>query len=46
MKAQRQLLAIVDNRGRIHNWPAIRKQPFWHEAMALCSQATPPACLN
>jgi len=22
MKAQRQLLAIVDNHGRIHNWPA------------------------
>jgi len=45
-KAQRQLLAIVDSRGRIHNWPAIRKQPFWRDAVALCSHSTPPGYLD
>ena len=45
-KAQRQLLAIVDSRGRIHNWPAIRKQPFWRDAVALCSHVTPPVYLD
>jgi len=45
-KAQSQLLAIVDSRGRIHNWPAIRKLPFWRDAVALCSHSTPPAYLH
>lgn len=45
-KTHRQLLAIVDSRGRINNWPAIRKQPFWRDAVALCSHATPAGYLK
>jgi 2,5-diamino-6-(ribosylamino)-4(3H)-pyrimidinone 5'-phosphate reductase len=37
----RQLLAVVDGQGRIQNWMAIRKQPWWRQAIALCSAATP-----
>lgn len=39
-------LVIVDSRGRIKNWRMIQAQPFWREAVALCSQATPRAYLD
>lgn len=42
----RQLLAVVDSRGRIHNWPAIRRQPWWRDALALVSHATPRGYLD
>jgi len=42
----RQLLVIVDSRGRIRNWPVIRYQPYWRDAMALCSHATPRSYLD
>ncbi len=45
-KEQRQLLAVVDSRGRIHNWPVIRKQPFWRDVIVMCSKTTPPAYLD
>jgi 2,5-diamino-6-(ribosylamino)-4(3H)-pyrimidinone 5'-phosphate reductase len=38
-------LVIADSRGRIENWRTIQAQPYWREAVALCSQATPPAYL-
>jgi 2,5-diamino-6-(ribosylamino)-4(3H)-pyrimidinone 5'-phosphate reductase len=37
----RQLLAVVDSQGRISNWPVLRHQPWWRDAIALCSSATP-----
>jgi 2,5-diamino-6-(ribosylamino)-4(3H)-pyrimidinone 5'-phosphate reductase len=42
----RQLLAVVDSQGRIQNWPAIRQQPWWRKAIALCSAATPKRYLE
>ncbi len=43
---ERQLLFIVDSRGRIGNWPAIRSQPWWRDAVALCSESTPGSYLD
>lgn len=37
----RQLLVVVDSQGRISNWPALRRQPWWRDAIALCSDTTP-----
>jgi 2,5-diamino-6-(ribosylamino)-4(3H)-pyrimidinone 5'-phosphate reductase len=42
----RQLLVVVDSRGRIRNWAALRRQPYWRDAMALCSQSTPQEYLD
>jgi 2,5-diamino-6-(ribosylamino)-4(3H)-pyrimidinone 5'-phosphate reductase len=42
----RQLLSIVDSRGRIQNWHVIRKQPWWRDAITLCSEATPKSYLD
>jgi 2,5-diamino-6-(ribosylamino)-4(3H)-pyrimidinone 5'-phosphate reductase len=42
----RPLLVVVDSRGRIRNWPRIRTEPYWRDAMALCSRATPTAYLD
>ncbi|MBN1148147.1 MAG: RibD family protein [Anaerolineales bacterium] len=42
----RQILAVVDSRGRIHNWRTIREQPYWGEVVVLCSQATPRAYIE
>jgi len=41
-----QLLAVVDSRGRIRNWATLRRQPYWRDAMALCSYATPQDYLD
>lgn len=38
----RQLLVVVDSRGRLRNWHLIKKQPWWRDAIALCSEATDP----
>jgi 2,5-diamino-6-(ribosylamino)-4(3H)-pyrimidinone 5'-phosphate reductase len=38
----RSLLAIVDSRGRVDCWAALRRASHWRERMvALCSRATP-----
>lgn len=37
----RALLVVPDSRGRIHNWPQIRREPWWRDVVVLCSQATP-----
>lgn len=39
-------LVVVDSRGQIHNWRQIQAQPFWQQAVALCSQATPQSYLR
>lgn len=41
-----QLLFIVDSLGRVGNWSAIRAQPYWRDAVALCSKATPEVYLE
>ena len=43
----RPLLAVVDGRGRVRTWDALRQAPHWRDRMvALCSQATPPGYLD
>lgn len=37
----RALLVVPDSRGRIDNWPQIRREPWWRDVVVLCSQATP-----
>ena len=37
----RALLVVPDSRGRIHNWPRIRREPWWRDVVVLCSQTTP-----
>ena len=37
----RSVMAIVDSKGRVRNWGAIKKQPFWKTPVALCSRSTP-----
>jgi 2,5-diamino-6-(ribosylamino)-4(3H)-pyrimidinone 5'-phosphate reductase len=40
--AKGPLLAITDSRGRLRSWDWIRaQQPFWRDAVALVSEATP-----
>jgi 2,5-diamino-6-(ribosylamino)-4(3H)-pyrimidinone 5'-phosphate reductase len=42
----RQLLVVVDSRGRIRNWPVIRNQPYWRDVIVLCSRSTPQEYLD
>jgi len=42
----RQLLVVVDSRGRIGNWSVVRNQPYWRDVVVLCSGATPQAYLD
>lgn len=42
----RQLLVVVDSRGRIENWGVIRDQPYWRDVVVLCSRSTPQACID
>jgi 2,5-diamino-6-(ribosylamino)-4(3H)-pyrimidinone 5'-phosphate reductase len=37
----RQLLVVVDSRGRIKDWSVLRNQPYWRDVVVLCSNATP-----
>jgi 2,5-diamino-6-(ribosylamino)-4(3H)-pyrimidinone 5'-phosphate reductase len=37
----RALLVVPDSRGRIQNWPQIRREPWWRDVVVLCSHATP-----
>jgi len=38
---ERTIMTIVDSQGRVRNWSALKKQPFWHSVLALCSESTP-----
>jgi 2,5-diamino-6-(ribosylamino)-4(3H)-pyrimidinone 5'-phosphate reductase len=42
----RQLLVVVDSRGRIKDWSVLRNQPYWRDVVVLCSQATPQEHLD
>jgi 2,5-diamino-6-(ribosylamino)-4(3H)-pyrimidinone 5'-phosphate reductase len=37
----RPLLVIPDSRGRLRIWQQLRKEPYWRDAVALCSESTP-----
>jgi 2,5-diamino-6-(ribosylamino)-4(3H)-pyrimidinone 5'-phosphate reductase len=41
-----QLLVVIDSRGRVRNWATILRQPYWRDAIALCSQSTPQEYLD
>jgi 2,5-diamino-6-(ribosylamino)-4(3H)-pyrimidinone 5'-phosphate reductase len=44
---RRPLLAVVDSRGRVRTWAALRQAPHWRDRMvALCSRATPADYLD
>lgn len=42
----RQLLVVVDSRGRIENWGVIRNQPYWRDVVVLCSLSTPQGYID
>lgn len=43
----RSLLVVVDSRGRVRCWDALRKAPYWSDRMvALCSRSTPADYLD
>lgn len=42
----RSVMVIVDSKGRVRNWSAIKKQPFWKTPVALCSRSTPEEYLE
>jgi 2,5-diamino-6-(ribosylamino)-4(3H)-pyrimidinone 5'-phosphate reductase len=42
----RPLLVVVDSRGRFRHWQRIRKEPYWRDAIALCSHSTPKTYLS
>ena len=42
----RSIMAIVDSKGRVRNWNALKKQPFWRMPVALCSRSTPEGHLE
>jgi 2,5-diamino-6-(ribosylamino)-4(3H)-pyrimidinone 5'-phosphate reductase len=42
----RQLLVVVDSRGRLRNWHLLRKEPYWRDVLALCSRSTPETYLD
>ncbi len=42
----RMIMAIVDSQGRVRNWAAIKKQPFWKTPLALVSEYTPKEYLE
>jgi 2,5-diamino-6-(ribosylamino)-4(3H)-pyrimidinone 5'-phosphate reductase len=44
--AGRSLLVVPDSRGRLRHWSRMKREPWWRDAMALCSQATPRAYLQ
>lgn len=42
----RPLIVIPDSKGRIRCWDWLRSQPYWRDAVALCSRATPRSYLD
>jgi 2,5-diamino-6-(ribosylamino)-4(3H)-pyrimidinone 5'-phosphate reductase len=45
-EAGRPLLVVVDSKGRVKNWEALRSAGYWRDVVALCSWATPQARLR
>ncbi len=39
-------LVIVDSRGQIRKWRRIKSEPYWRNAIALCSRSTPKEHLD
>ncbi|MDD1771447.1 MAG: dihydrofolate reductase family protein [Methanomassiliicoccales archaeon] len=42
----RTIMTIVDSKGRVRSWKALKKQPFWNSVLALCSESTPKEYLD
>jgi len=42
----RQLLVVVDGRGRIVDWSVLRNQPYWRDVVVLCCKTTPQDYLD
>ena len=42
----RQLLVVVDSRGRLRSWSRLRQEPYWRDVIALCSRSTPREALE
>jgi 2,5-diamino-6-(ribosylamino)-4(3H)-pyrimidinone 5'-phosphate reductase len=42
----RPILVVPDSRGRLKYWDRVRRWPYWHRAVALCSKTTPPEYLS
>jgi len=42
----RMIMAVVDSRGKVRNWAAIKKQPFWKKPLAMVSESTPKEYLE
>lgn len=42
----RSLLVIPDSRGRVRIWRHLRRQPFWRDAIAICTRTTPATYLE
>jgi 2,5-diamino-6-(ribosylamino)-4(3H)-pyrimidinone 5'-phosphate reductase len=42
----RPLLVIADSRGRVRCWDALRKWPYFRDALAFCSEKTPQEYRN
>jgi len=38
---KRPLLVVVDSRGRVRKWDALRKAGYWRSVAAICSRTTP-----
>jgi 2,5-diamino-6-(ribosylamino)-4(3H)-pyrimidinone 5'-phosphate reductase len=45
-KTEGPLLAVVDSRGRVKQWPLLKCQPFWGRIVVLCSSVTPQSYTN
>jgi len=45
-KERRPLLVVPDSRGRIRNWHCWKRQPYWRDPVALCTEQTPPEHLE
>jgi 2,5-diamino-6-(ribosylamino)-4(3H)-pyrimidinone 5'-phosphate reductase len=43
---KRPLLVVADSRGRLRNWHYWRRQPYWKDHLALCSETTPKEYLD
>jgi len=42
----RPLLIVPDSKGRLRIWHLLRKEPYWRDAVALCSESTPKEYLE
>ncbi|OFW56187.1 MAG: hypothetical protein A2W01_09160 [Candidatus Solincola sediminis] len=40
------LLVVTDSKGRLSNWQRLRREEYWRDVVALCSNSTPPAFLD